>query len=290
MSFKLSGPPTKDDIKVAYIDPKLGLVEGVSICQANEYALKEPGTTFIFRDGKQTLQYLNINEVNTIDPIILTTTDECGGISEKVECGPPTIQIFGGGGIGAAGNPIVGNDGAILAVDIVRGGNGYQFPPLVAARDACNNGSGATFVSVIGEVVETTETFENEADFEEYEICEPTDVGYGQNWGPNGEDLGPWDPKTYTEPGEDPIRKEVGEFEELVRNLARSPYWSTRKNKPTKVTSSDTKIIPSEYNVTFPAWNEFMNSYAISPVSPSNVRGSDFAGRLFTYEWTEDFP
>jgi hypothetical protein len=290
MSFKLSGPPTKDDIKVAYIDPKLGLVEGVSICQANEYALKEPGTTFIFRDGKQTLQYLNINEVNTIDPIILTTTDECGGISEKKECGPPTIQIFGGGGIGAAGNPIVGNDGAILAVDIVRGGNGYQFPPLIAARDVCNNGSGATFVSVIGEVVETTETFENEADFEEYEICEPTDVGYGQNWGPNGEDLGPWDPKTYTEPGEDPIRKEVGEFEELVRNLARSPYWSTRKNKPTKVTSSDTKIIPSEYNVTFPAWNEFMNSYAISPVSPSNVRGSDFAGRLFTYEWSEDFP
>jgi hypothetical protein len=290
MSFKLSGPPTKDDIKVAYIDPKLGLVEGVSICQANEYALKEPGTTFIFRDGKQTLQYLNINEVNTIDPIILTTTDECGGISEKVECGPPTIQIFGGGGIGAAGNPIVGNDGSILAVDIVRGGNGYQYPPLVAARDVCNNGSGATFVSVIGEVVETTETFENEADFEEYEICEPTDVGYGQNWGPNGEDLGSWDPKTYTEPGEDPIRKEVGEFEELVRNLARSPYWSTRKNKPTKVTSSDTKIIPSEYNVTFPAWNEFMNSYAISPVSPSNVRGSDFAGRLFTYEWSEDFP
>jgi hypothetical protein len=290
MSFKLSGPPTKDDIKVAYIDPKLGLVEGVSICQANEYALKEPGTTFIFRDGKQTLQYLNINEVNTIDPIILTTTDECGGISEKVECGPPTIQIFGGGGIGAAGNPIVGNDGSILAVDIVRGGNGYQYPPLVAARDACNNGSGATFVSVIGEVVETTETFENEADFEEYEICEPTDVGYGQNWGPNGEDLGSWDPKTYTEPGEDPIRKEVGEFEELVRKIARSPYWSTRTNKPTKVTSSDTKIIPSEYNVTFPAWNEFMNSYAISPVSPSNVRGSDFAGRLFTYEWSEDFP
>jgi hypothetical protein len=290
MSFKLSGPPTKDDIKVAYIDPKLGLVEGVSICQANEYALKEPGTTFIFRDGNLTLRYLNINEVNKIDPIILTTTDECGGLSEKVEIGSPTIQIFGGGGIGAAANPIVGNDGSILAVDVVRGGNGYKFPPLVAARDAGNRGSGATFVSVIGEVVETTETYENEADFEEYEICEPTDVGYGQNWGPNGEDLGPWDPKTYTEPGEDPIRKEVEEFEKLVRNLANSPYWSTRKNKPSKVTCSEARVIPSEYNVTFPAWNEFMNSYAISPVSPSNVRGSDFAGRLFTYEWSEDFP
>jgi hypothetical protein len=220
MSFKLSGKPTKDDIKVAYIDPKLGLVEGVSIRQANKYALKEPGTTFIFRDGNLTLQYLNINEVNEIDPIILATTDECGGLSEKVEIGSPTIQIFGGGGIGAAGNPIVGNDGAILAVDVVRGGHGYKFPPLVAARGVGNNGSGATFVSVIGEVVETTETFENEADFEEYEIDEPTDVGYGQNWGPNGEDLGPWDPKTYTEPGENQFRQEVGKFEELVRRLA----------------------------------------------------------------------
>jgi hypothetical protein len=185
----------------------------------------------------------------------------------------------------------VGNDGSILAVDIVRGGNGYQVSHhLLLQEMRVIDGSGATFVSVIGEVVETTETYENEADFEEYEICEPTDVGYGQNWGPNGEDLGPWDPKTYTEPGEDPIRKEVGEFEKLVRNLANSPYWSTRKNKPSKVTCSEARVIPSEYNVTFPAWNEFMNSYAISPVSPSNVRGSDFAGRLFTYEWSEDFP
>jgi hypothetical protein len=291
MALNLFGPPTKNDIKVAYIDPILGLVEGVSINEANKYALKDPGTTFIFRDGNQTLRYLNINEVNKLNPAVdlVKSDDKCGGLSEKVECGPPTIQIFGGGGIGAAANPIVGNDGALMAVDLIRGGNGYKFPPLVAARDACNNGSGATFVSIIGEVVETTETFENEADFEEYEI-ESTNVGYGQNWGPNGEDLGPWDPKTYTEPGEDPISKEIGEFEELVRNLARKPYWSTRKNKPTKVTCSEARVIPSEYNVTFPVWNEFMNSYAISPVSPSNVRGSDFAGRLFTYEWTEDFP
>ena len=121
MALNLFGPPTKDDIKVAYIDPILGLVGGVSICEANEYAKKEPGTTFIFRNGNQTLQYLNVNEINQLDPNVLTTTDNCGGISQKKECGPPTIQIFGGGGIGAAGNPIVGNDGAILAVDIIRG-------------------------------------------------------------------------------------------------------------------------------------------------------------------------
>ena len=290
MALNLFGPPTKDDIKVAYIDPILGLVGGVSICEANEYAKKEPGTTFIFRNGNQTLQYLNVNEINQLDPNVLTTTDNCGGISQKKECGPPTIQIFGGGGIGAAGNPIVGNDGAILAVDIIRGGNGYKYPPLVSARDICNYGSGATFTTVIGEVVETTETFDNEADFEDYELCDPTDVGYGQNWGPDGEDLGSWDPKVYTEPGEDPIRNEVIKFQEIVRKLARTPFWTTRKNKPTKITCSDLRVIPSKYDVTFPAWNEFMNSYAISPVSPSNVRGSDFAGKLFTFEWTEEFP
>jgi hypothetical protein len=290
MALNLFGPPTKDDIKVAYIDPILGLVEGVSICEANEYAKREPGTTFIFRNGNQTLQYLNVNEINQLDPNVLTTTDECGGISQKKECGPPTIQIFGGGGIGAAGNPIVGNDGAILAVDIVRGGNGYQYPPLVSARDICNYGSGASFTTIIGEVVETTETFDNESDFEDYELCEPTDVGYGRRYGPDGEDLGSWDPKVYTEPGEDPIKNEVEEFEKIVRRLARAPFWTTRTAKPTKITCSDPIVIPSKYDVTFPVWNQFMNSYAISPVSPSNVRGSDFAGRVFTFEWTEDFP
>jgi hypothetical protein len=119
MAFNLFGPPTKDDIRVGYIDPNRGLVEGVTICQANDYALKNPGTTFIFRNGNQTIQYLNINEINQIDPNILISTDECGGISQKKECGPPNIQLFGGGGIGASANPIIGSDGSLLAVDII---------------------------------------------------------------------------------------------------------------------------------------------------------------------------
>jgi hypothetical protein len=290
MAFNLFGPPTKDDIRVGYIDPNRGLVEGVTICQANDYALKNPGTTFIFRNGNQTIQYLNINEINQIDPNILISTDECGGISQKKECGPPNIQLFGGGGIGAAGNPVIGRDGALLAVDVVRGGNGYQFPPLVAARDNCNYGSGATLTAVLGEISETIETYENESDFEDYELCEPTDVGYGRRYGPDGEDLGPWEPRSYTDPGEDPIRNEIEEFERIVRRLARAPFWTTRTAKPTKITCSDARVIPSKYDVTFPAWNEFMNTYAISPKPPSNTRGSDFAGRLFTFEWTEDFP
>ena len=34
----------------------------------------------------------------------------------------------------------------------------------------------------------------------------------------------------------------------------------------------------------------FMNSYAISPKPPSNIKGSDFAGHWFTFEWDLDFP
>jgi ribosomal protein L31E len=290
MAFNLFGSPTKDDIRVGYIDPNLGLVEGVTICQANDYAKLNPGTTFIFRNGNNILQYLNVNEVNQLDPNILTSTDECGGINQKKECGPPTIQLFGGGGVGAAGNPIIGRDGSLLAVDVVRGGNGYQYPPLVAARDNCNYGSGATLTAVLGEVAEIIETYENESDFEDYEICDPTDVGYGRLYGPDGEDLGPWEPKLYTDPGEDPIRKEIEEFQKIVRKLAGKPFFSTRKNKPTKITCDDSKIIPQKYDVTFPAWNEFMNTYAISPVSPSNVRGTDYAGKVFTFEWTQEFP
>jgi hypothetical protein len=296
MAFNLFGPPTKDDIRVGYIDPNLGYVEGFTICQANEYASKNPGTTFVFRNGNNVIQYLNVNEVNQLDPSVLTSTDECGGINQKKECGPPTIQMFGGGGIGAAGNPIIGRDGALLAVDVVRGGNGYQYPPIVAARDNCNYGSGATLTAVLGEVTETIETYENEADFEDYELCEPTDVGYGRRYGPNGEDLGPWEPQSYTEPGQDPIRREVDEFQEIVRRLARKPFFSSIENRPTNIVCSEPKVLPQVYDVR-KTWgpeafhpNEFMNSYAISPVPPSNVPGSDFAGRLFTFEWTEDFP
>ena len=33
-----------------------------------------------------------------------------------------------------------------------------------------------------------------------------------------------------------------------------------------------------------------MNKYAVSPVPPSNARGSDFGLDFFTMEWEEDFP
>jgi hypothetical protein len=307
MSSNLFGQPSKNDIKVGYVDPQLGYVSGVSICEANEYGKLNPGTTFVFKNGSNVLQYLTLNEVNKLTPTDLESNKKCEGINQKKLCGPPNIQIYGGGGIGAQANPVIGLDGSLLAVDVVRGGHGYEYAPQVSANDNCNYGSGSVLVSTIGETSEQFETYTEEDDFEEYELCDPDDVGFGRRYGPNGEDLGPWEPSSYTRIGGDPIKNEIAKYEKVIRDLARTPFWDTRKKRPNKISSSDpNRIIPSSvYNVTDvgfvdyqkkngstnPAgWSEYMNKYAISPVSPSSVRGSDYAAVLFTMEWYEDFP
>ena len=70
MSFNLSAAPTKEDIKVGYIDPVLGYVDGVTICEANQYAKDKSSSRIIFKNGDNNLQYLNINEVNQLTSLI----------------------------------------------------------------------------------------------------------------------------------------------------------------------------------------------------------------------------
>lgn len=60
-----------------------------------------------------------------------------------VQCGPPTVSIFGGGGTGASGNPIIGQNGEILGIDIVDRGIGYATKPIVSIQDPCGNGQGS---------------------------------------------------------------------------------------------------------------------------------------------------
>jgi len=292
MPFNLFGPASIDDIRVGYVDPVLGYINNVSICEANTYAKNNPGTIFIFVNGNNEILYLTINDVNklTTTDIVSTKKDECGGIQTITQCGPPEIQIFGGDGIGAVGNPVIGRDGSLLAVDIVRSGHGYKFPPLVAARDECQFGSGAVLTSVLGETADSVEIFADEDDFEEYFPCPDTEVGYGINYGPNGEELGVWDPRVYTSNTLDPIQVEIDTYQKQLEQL-QNPFWTTRKNKPIRITKGNGTIVDQSYDVTFDKdWSEFMNTYAISPVKPSEVRGSDNAGVTFTMEWEENFP
>lgn len=64
-------------------------------------------------------------------------------------CGPPTIEIFGGGGVGAAANAVIDGFGKMIGVDLVNKGGGYTSPPFVTIVDSCNNGNYASGYSVL---------------------------------------------------------------------------------------------------------------------------------------------
>ena len=71
-------------------------------------------------------------------------------------CGPPSIEIFGGGGFGAIGNAVVDKIGKIVGVDLVFGGLNYSSPPFVTILDPCQNGNYASAYAEInddGEVI-----------------------------------------------------------------------------------------------------------------------------------------
>ena len=63
-TFNLFGPITKNDIRVGYISSERGYVPGLSICEANVHAKKNPGTTFIYKPDRKTVKFLTINDVN----------------------------------------------------------------------------------------------------------------------------------------------------------------------------------------------------------------------------------
>ena len=77
-----------------------------------------------------------------------------GGCPTKVlRCGPPTVEIFGGDGIGGAADAVVNNLGEIIGVNVTDVGFGYspEKPPYVTFRDSCNNGAGARGRAIIGD-------------------------------------------------------------------------------------------------------------------------------------------
>ena len=83
--FRIFKKATSDDIRVGYIDPEFGYINGVSKCEANEYALDNPGTTFIF-ETREEIRYLNINEVNALQPEDLpSSVGSCTGIQIEGE-------------------------------------------------------------------------------------------------------------------------------------------------------------------------------------------------------------
>ena len=142
-----------DNIKVGYISETDGYIQNVSIADANAYAELNPDTEFIFIDGDEKVRFLTINEVNALTPKNLLRSDPC--LTGDQPCGPPELKFFGGGGVGAIGNPVVDVNGNLIAVDLVSGGFGYTSPPQVQVIDPCNNGSGAVLQTILGDELTT---------------------------------------------------------------------------------------------------------------------------------------
>ena len=289
-SFNIFEPPTKCDIKVGYISTDRGYVSGVGIHDANVYAKKNPGTTFIFAT-REKLQYLNINEVNKLTPNdLVSNANDCTGIEmNKKSDESPQIVFSGGGGIGAKANPIIGSDGSLIGIDLVSGGFGYQYPPQVSMLDPTGIGAGAVIRAGIASTATVYQTYEDEEDFEEYDLktCAPPNVGFGSMY-VGGKNIGTWNPNQYLNSVGSPFEIEVRKYISQLQNI-QNPWGTTHTETPKKVTGNG-KTTRTYYKVTSPAWREFLNSYAISPVPPSNAKGSDFAGRWYTFEWDVEFP
>ena len=134
-------PTPRERITVNYISPTMGLVTDITIEEANAYEKNNPGTIFIFVDGEGDINYLGIEQVNLLTVDSLLRVSPCVVTPRK--CGPPVVNIYGGGGIGAIANPIIDPNGVLIAVDLVSGGFGYTSAPRVAIIDECDLGSGA---------------------------------------------------------------------------------------------------------------------------------------------------
>ena len=133
-------PLSLDQIKVGYISQTEGYIQDLSIAEANEHERNNPKTTYIFINGDKKVTYLTIDDVNALTIQDLLRSDPCP--TGPQPCGPPKLEFFGGGGVGAEANPVVDENGSLIAVDLIRGGFGYTTPPKVQVIDPCD-GAGA---------------------------------------------------------------------------------------------------------------------------------------------------
>ena len=264
-TFDIFGPVTKKEIRVGYISTDRGYIPLVDLCEANKYEKQYPGTTFIYENRDKVL-YLSIDEVNLLKPEDLlpskTASDgSCGGLQLNTPCDAKTVaNFYGGGGVGVVGNPIIGTDGAVLAVDLIEGGFGYQYPPIVEVKNGCDIGDGSLFESVIsdeGYTINTLRYYDECPGIEsKLNLCPETPVekaGWGRMFNQEGVDIGPWDPEKYTRNIlADPIDLEMEAYKKALAEF-KNPFWTSRENSGIKITSGD-KVTSTKYDVYHWAW------------------------------------
>ena len=92
---------------------------------------------------------------------IISNLDKCSTL-EPTTCFGPEVILFGGRGDGAKARAIIGNtkarsddrvagnaQGGIVAIEVLDGGSGYEYPPYVDIRDNCGLGIGGVGRAVL---------------------------------------------------------------------------------------------------------------------------------------------
>ena len=145
------------------------------------------------------------------------------------------IFISGGGGVGAFAVPVIGTDGSVLAAIVTEGGFGYKTPPQSRLFDSCRRGVGTVLKTTLGTTKPTTIYYDQEDDFEVYDLTPPfTLSGYGKRFGPDGNELGDWDPNLFASLEDSPIKRQIRDYQDFLKQLTK-PWWHTRKETPLEV-------------------------------------------------------
>ena len=63
----------------------------------------------------------------------------CKDLAGPKRCGPPKVEIFGGGGAGAVGELVLDEIGKTVGVNLLNRGQGYTRPPFVSFVDSCED-------------------------------------------------------------------------------------------------------------------------------------------------------
>ncbi len=101
--------------------------------------------------GTSAQQRLLEIDINNEDGGLIDEVGGCSGADGPFgkRCGPPSVQFFGGEGIGGAGKAVINEIGEIIGVSMSDMGFGYTSPPLVTFIDECENGRGAAGKAIL---------------------------------------------------------------------------------------------------------------------------------------------
>lgn len=136
-----------DPIRVSFYDKDGTRVNDVTRKEANCIAASDPKMLFYFQDGDGYQRELLIGDVNAlkVSDQLPSTPAPCP-VNPQV-CGSPSVQFFGGEGMGALANAIVSpNSSSVIGFDILNSGFNYLKPPFAQLIDDCGNGSGGTLL------------------------------------------------------------------------------------------------------------------------------------------------